>query len=755
VSTITSTTKPVALRPRFESIPVELTTAHRWTLWRYTNVWRKWTKPPFTAAGANASSTDPATWAPFEDVSMAYESGGFDGPGRVLGDGYVALDLDNSRNPHTGVIAPWAQAIVDAFPTYWEISPSGSGLRGILRGALSPRDPAAPDSTGRKMGNIEIYDRGRYVTITGHHLPGTPRTVEPAQAALDALLARTFATPKPETNGNGHHGHNGNTFSLNDAELIRRAQSAANGAKFTALWRGDTSAYPSASEADAALALMLAFWTNRDAARMDRLFRASGLMRDKWTERHGAQTYGTMTIGRASALCREGYSLDVLRHREPTAAPVEVVATPQEAPTSEPKLAPGPFVIVTPPDSFITQYVNVALRRTDAPAESHEVAAVITMSALAGSRVRLPLAHRTGGVRLVLWGMNVVDSTGGRKTTVNEFAVDVMQDILGGEAILPWKGSPEAFLQALAARDGQAAVFARDEYTGLLASMKKGGYTAGLAQDFIRAYDGLPIVMARTAKMNKSGQRVDDTDRVHDPYLVKLCAATRTSFIETATVQDVLDGLLARFIFTSGTAEERRETPWSPALETAWRGVIERGRAFHDRAADVLQIQVAPRILDLKWDFERRLKAIALEQPRPDVARPAVKRLADTTLKVAALLALERATNGAASIDERDWQSAEAMAERWQVTTLALIADLGRTRFQARTDAVLSTIKAHPKGIPSRLLYRAHRGLAQRELAEALDALEGQGLVHHRLEQGPKGRPAAVFYLGVDPEEPA
>jgi hypothetical protein len=92
------------------------------------------------------------------------------------------------------------------------------------------------------------------------------------------------------------------------------------------------------------------------------------------------------------------------------------------------------------------------------------------------------------------YGMHVVDSTSGRKTTVNELALDVIRTVVGEEAVLPWKGSPEAFIQAFAARDGQASVFARDEYSGLLAQMKRGGYVAGLAQDFIRAYDGLPIV---------------------------------------------------------------------------------------------------------------------------------------------------------------------------------------------------------------------------------------------------------------------
>src|SRR5262249_4774716 len=65
--------------------------------------------------------------------------------------------------------------------------------------------------------------------------------------------------------------------------------------------RGDWAGcgYGSPSEADLALASLLAFWTGGDAARVDRLFRASALSRPKWDEARGATTYGGKTIGTA------------------------------------------------------------------------------------------------------------------------------------------------------------------------------------------------------------------------------------------------------------------------------------------------------------------------------------------------------------------------------------------------------------------------------------------------------------------------
>jgi primase-polymerase (primpol)-like protein len=74
---------------------------------------------------------------------------------------------------------------------------------------------------------------------------------------------------------------------LTDAELLARARNARNGPKFTALYdAGDCSGYPSESEADFALLVLLANWTGSDPDRMERLFNGSDFgRRDKLTDR--------------------------------------------------------------------------------------------------------------------------------------------------------------------------------------------------------------------------------------------------------------------------------------------------------------------------------------------------------------------------------------------------------------------------------------------------------------------------------------
>lgn len=94
-----------------------------------------------------------------------------------------------------------------------------------------------------------------------------------------------------------------------DAELIARIQVSKSADRFDALWRGDPAARDGdAARADYALCKMLAFWAAKDAARIDRLFRRSGLMRAAWDDPRGDGTYGAEVIARAVAATTDVYT---------------------------------------------------------------------------------------------------------------------------------------------------------------------------------------------------------------------------------------------------------------------------------------------------------------------------------------------------------------------------------------------------------------------------------------------------------------
>lgn len=284
-----------------ENIPQELRERPQWVAWRYVTRNGKQTKIPVDArAGNEASSTDPATWCSFEEAMAAWQRNlALNGVGFVFSpdDPYCGIDLDDSIDPQTGQFKPWAFAIAAALNSYSEISPSGQGVKIIIRG----KKPGPRCRMYLLDGGLEIYDSGRFFTITGNIVEQFNRVAEERQEPLNELYRATFEKDNPPTSPTPSPSVSAPSLELEDQQIIDKARSARNGSKFKALWSGNwESSYGSQSEADSALMFMLAFYT-KDARQLDRLFRSSGLMRDKWDEKHGAKTYGQMTIDNALA----------------------------------------------------------------------------------------------------------------------------------------------------------------------------------------------------------------------------------------------------------------------------------------------------------------------------------------------------------------------------------------------------------------------------------------------------------------------
>jgi putative DNA primase/helicase len=270
--------------------PAELARRPQWVAWRLVSREGepKPTKVPYDArTGRMASTTDPRTWATFEEAAaFCAHHEWASGVGYVLSadDPYVGIDLDGCRDPRSGRLEPWAKAIVKRLTSYTEISPSGTGLRIFVRGELPPH--------GRRKGSIEIYSQARFLTITGDHYLAAPDTIQDRPAELLEWHREIFGDgPQQRQNGTATR----SPVQLADADLLLKARSSEHGAAFWALWNGDYSAYGSQSEADLALVNYLAFWTGPDPARIDQLFRSSGLMRDKWDR----EDYRTRTIDKA------------------------------------------------------------------------------------------------------------------------------------------------------------------------------------------------------------------------------------------------------------------------------------------------------------------------------------------------------------------------------------------------------------------------------------------------------------------------
>lgn len=255
-----------------ENVPDELKALPQWVVWQAMERNGKLTKPPRQIDGQAAKANDPSTWTTFEKAMEAYEAGLSDGVGFVFapGGGLVGVDLDHCVSREDGTIAPKAEAIVEALGSYTEYSVSGKGLHIIVRAELEK---------GYRSGPIEVYPHGRFFTVTGN-LHDERSELRANQAAVDGLVR---AIRPEKTRGTVATG--GRRRYLPNSELIEKAMAARNGAKFSRLWAGDISGYPSASEADVALLSLLLYWADGDEDRAALLFEQSGLCREKWTTR--------------------------------------------------------------------------------------------------------------------------------------------------------------------------------------------------------------------------------------------------------------------------------------------------------------------------------------------------------------------------------------------------------------------------------------------------------------------------------------
>jgi putative DNA primase/helicase len=326
-------------------IPADLKALPQWILWRGEDKVNQRTgevklnKVPYDPrTERKADTTNPDTWGSFEECWAAlplalerweqekpedYRGGGL-GFVFTSGDSYVGIDLDKCRDSASGEIAPWAETVITTLDSYTELTPSRRGFHVLAQGKLPPG--------GRRNGNVEMYSEGRFFTMTGWHYPGTPPAINVQENAIVAVYWKYFDAPRAPK-GKASEGQEGQASTLDDTTLLKKARSAKNKEKFNPLWEGDDTGYASPSEADLALCIRLAFWT-QDPAQIDRLFRESGLWRDKWDELRGEFTYGEMTIQEALARQTTHYTPreDAKRRRNGhTSASTTTATTPPPA----------------------------------------------------------------------------------------------------------------------------------------------------------------------------------------------------------------------------------------------------------------------------------------------------------------------------------------------------------------------------------------------------------------------------------------
>jgi hypothetical protein len=167
------------------NIPLELRQLDQFVIWKADK------KPRNPHNNTFASVSDPGTWGTFTEAIKAVKDYGGKGVGFVFteNDTYCGIDLDNAIDGN-GDIDPEAQKIIERLDSYTEVSQSGRGIHIIVRG-----EKPGPEC---RKGNVEIYDRSRYLALTGD-LWQDRAAINDRQDELNWLYDRTFGGVESES----------------------------------------------------------------------------------------------------------------------------------------------------------------------------------------------------------------------------------------------------------------------------------------------------------------------------------------------------------------------------------------------------------------------------------------------------------------------------------------------------------------------------------------------------------------------------
>ena len=258
-------------------------------------------RPVNPMTGDFARANDSATWGSYDDAAAAVEKFGANGVGFEFSSPFAGIDLDNCIDDN-GNLKDWAADVIRTMDSYTEFSPSGHGLHILFKGEIL-KEFTDLGKQGTKVGDIELYYGRRFFTVTERSYG----EVKPIQERTEQAHEVYLKYMRKKTEPHNPVSDESDTY-LTDSEILEKMfNSLTRGEKFRRLYGGDISDYPSHSEADMALCRELAFYTRKDATQIDRIFRGSGLMSDKWDRPTAGSTYGAITIDKAIASTHDNY----------------------------------------------------------------------------------------------------------------------------------------------------------------------------------------------------------------------------------------------------------------------------------------------------------------------------------------------------------------------------------------------------------------------------------------------------------------
>jgi putative DNA primase/helicase len=304
------------------NIPQELRELDRWVCWRIEERDGKPTKVPVNAGEPGqkrAMSDNPSTWSDFNTAVEKMKQEGLPGIGFIFnGDGLLGVDVDDCRNPETGIMTEVGRDIIKTLDSFTELSPSGKGVHIICRGKLPPGRKQTFIMQDGVKAHLGAYDTGRFFCMTGNVLDDVHMDVEERTAELAVVHEKYINVKKVGKNANDKAQNaiekpvfvNASSF-VSEDEVLERIMNGKEADENMRLMNGNWKGrYTSQSEADIRLLNALAYFTDKNPSLMESMFRRSGLMRPKFDEKEKGTYKGSLEIQDAIDYVPSTYSED-------------------------------------------------------------------------------------------------------------------------------------------------------------------------------------------------------------------------------------------------------------------------------------------------------------------------------------------------------------------------------------------------------------------------------------------------------------
>lgn len=720
----------------FASIPPELRDYRQFVTWRLVERdGAKPTKLPFNPlTGQLASVTNPKDWCSFDEAVSFAEA--YSGIGFVFtnDDPYCGIDLDDTH----GDAEAFARQlkIFHTFDSYSELSPSGRGLHIIAKAKLP--------GTGRRRACVEIYDAGRYFTMTGNAQHAAPIA---ERQELAELLYSEMGGPAVT-----HKYGEDQTEKETDEIILARAGAAVNGEKFKALfngdWRGD---YPSQSEADFALVDIIAYYT-QNKKQIARIFRQSVLgqqPKDNYAHRGDRAAYVNYMVEKSfdrqlPPIDVDGLNIEFEKmmtakggaatHPSKTiAAPVNATPTRHgEADELPLERSPAPSTKCVFPRGLLGEIAQFIYDASPRPVREIALAGAIGfMAGICGRSYNISgtglnqyvlLIAKTGrGKEAIAAGISkIVTSVAATCPTVREFVGPV--EIASPQALTKWLARNPCVFSIVGEFGLKLKEMSAEHAPPHITGIKR----ALLDLYHKSAYGAVMGAMAYS-------KREENTAVVHSPSFTLIGESTPEKFFENINEDVVTDGLLPRFLLIEyqgdrlDLSERHAETfPPIPLTEAIICLVAHAQRAAAtDMVNNVGMTPEAKRIFD---DFEKWTTALInnrdpeTNQKLPTKPNSVVSELWNRAhlkaLRLAALYAVGcdhvfpcvTAEQAKLATDEIYWQT-KALQARFDAGEIGGGAVNAPANEEKQTDVMIHKIAQLAKGKATKGQYKVNEDM--------------------------------------------